>query len=93
MNQAVSIGIIGDYDENSSSHKAINRALHHAADQSSVEANITWIPTPSFPAPKGRQELERFDGIWLAPGIYQNSVGALQGIRRAREVSLPFIGT
>ncbi len=93
MKETINIGIIGDYDENSTSHKATNRAIYHAACQSPVEADITWLPTPSFLTPEGKQKLEKFDGILIAPGTYQKPVGALQGIRTAREMNIPFIGT
>ena len=94
MNETINIGIIGDYDENSPSHKATNRAFFHAANQSSVEANITWLPTPSFLTSAGEQRIEQFDGIWASPGSpYQSMTGAIKGIRIAREMELPFIGT
>lgn len=93
MSEIINIGIIGDYDESSLSHKATNKAFYHAASQSSIEADITWLPTPSFLTPEGKQKLEQFDGVLVAPGTYRNSVGALQGIRIAREMNIPFIGT
>lgn len=94
MDRTVNIGIIGDYNENSPSHKATNRALHHAASQLSIQANITWLPTPSFLTSAGEQRIEQFDGIWASPGSpYHSMAGAIKGIRTAREMELPFIGT
>ena len=91
---AVNIGIIGDYDTHRDSHIATNAAINHAAKSLSLEANITWISTPSILMLKGRQKLEQYDGIWASPGSpYRSMMGAVRGIRFAREKNRPFIGT
>jgi CTP synthase (UTP-ammonia lyase) len=94
MNQVLDIGIIGDYDESKPSHQATNRALNHAAKKFSVVVNITWLPTPSFLIDASEQRIQKFDGILVSPGSpYQSMAGAIQGIRTAREVNIPLIGT
>jgi len=94
MSQEISIGIIGDYDESSPSHQATNQALRHAAVKTSVIVNITWLPTPSFLVDDSRERLEPFDGIWISPGSpYRSMAGAIKGIRTAREMNMPLIGT
>jgi len=53
-----------------------------------------WIPTPSLVEPGAEKLLERFDGIWAAPGSPYNSFdGMLKGIQFARERDWPFLGT
>jgi len=94
MEQTVSIGIIGDFDENRVSHKATNEALYHAANHLLLEVNIAWLPTPSILTRKGQKRLGQFDGLWASPGSpYQSLDGALKGIQSAREMNRPFIGT
>jgi len=94
INQSVSIGIIGDFDPNKTSHPATNEAIRHAADRLGVQINITWIPTPSLLTEAGLWQLEQYDGLWASSGSpYRSLDGALSGIRRAREMGRPFFGT
>jgi CTP synthase (UTP-ammonia lyase) len=94
MNQALYIGIIGDYDESKPSHQATNRALNHAAKKLDVVVNITWLSTPSFLIESNEPRLKKFDGILVSPGSpYKSMAGAIKGIRTAREMNIPLIGT
>jgi CTP synthase (UTP-ammonia lyase) len=94
MSQTLEIGVIGDYDQSKPSHQATNQALQHAASRSSAVVNITWLPTPSFLIDASQPRFEPFDGIWVSPGSpYQSMAGAIRGIRTAREMNLPLIGT
>ena len=94
MNQALDIGIIGDYDKSKPSHQATNQALNHAAKKVAVTVNITWLPTPSFLIDASESRIKKFDGIWISPGSpYRSMSGALRGIRTAREMNIPLIGT
>jgi CTP synthase (UTP-ammonia lyase) len=94
MSQTLSIGIIGDYEKNRPSHQATNQAIMHAAANKSVTANATWLPTPSFLVDNSRERLQPYDGIWISPGSpYRSMSGALRGIRTAREMNIPLIGT
>ena len=94
MNQTLSIGIIGDYDEGIPSHLATNQAIRHAANSKSVTTDITWLPTNSFLVDASKERLAPYDGIWISPGSpYRSMSGALKGIRSAREMNIPLIGT
>ena len=94
MNQTLNLGIIGDYDPNKSSHTATGAAIEHAAKYLSVKVSVTWLPTPSFLAKAGQKKLELYDAIWASSGSpYRSLEGAIQGIRLAREMKRPFIGT
>ena len=94
MNQVLDIGIIGDYDKSKPSHQATNRALNHAAKKFSIIINITWMPTPSFLVDASRERIEKYDGIWISPGSpYKSMAGVIRGIRTAREVNIPLVGT
>jgi CTP synthase len=94
MKRAINIGIIGDYNPEKISHPATNKSIRHAAKQLTVEANIKWLPTPSFLTDEGQKSLTRYDCIWASAGSpYQSMDGAIKGIQMARELDKPFIGT
>lgn len=94
MQNEAYIGIIGDYNDNKSSHIATNDAIYHTAEYFGAICKIDWIPTQSLLIPEGQSRLEQFDGIWASPGSpYKSMEGAITGIRTARETSIPFTGT
>ena len=94
MHQAIKVGIIGDYDPDLRFHNATNEALKHAAKALSLAVDLNWLPTKSLEDQSGQKKLEQFDALWGSPGSPYNSMdGALQGIRFAREMGWPFIGT
>ena len=75
MEQELNIGVIGDFDQNKTSHPPTNDSLKHAADHW-PEAERTWLPTPSL-VPLERGGLDRFDGLWASPGSpYRSMEGA-----------------
>lgn len=94
MKKKVTIGIIGDFDGAKTSHPATNDAIRHAARRLSLGFDVIWIPTPSLMTDEGLNKLAQFDGLWAASGSpYDNTQGALRGIRKAREMDKPFFGT
>jgi CTP synthase (UTP-ammonia lyase) len=94
LKHLINIGIIGDYDPQKASHPPTNESLRHAAKRLSAGINISWIPTLSLLTEKGQKSLADFDGIWASAGSpYQSLEGAIAGIRLAREMDKPFIGT
>jgi CTP synthase (UTP-ammonia lyase) len=94
MSEAVTIGIIGDYDGQFRSHLATDAALRHAAEHRSIALTIRWLPTEALTGPEGEAALARCDGLWAAPGSpYRSIDGALGAIRFARERRWPFLGT
>ena len=94
MNDAVRIGILGDFNLDFRSHHATNDALQHAAAKLKIKLESQWIPTSSVLQPNAEKTLEGFDGIWAAPGSpYQSMEGMLKGIEFARRRDWPFLGT
>ena len=94
MHQAIKVAIIGDYNPDLRFHIATNEALEHAAKALSLAVDIKWLPTKSLVDQSEQKKLEQFDALWGSPGSPYNSMeGALQGIRFAREMGWPFIGT
>lgn len=94
VNDAVRIGILGDFNAEFRSHHATHEALQHAAAKLNLELESQWIPTPSLVEPAAEKMLESFDGLWAAPGSpYQSFDGMLKGIEFARRRDWPFLGT
>jgi len=94
VNDAVRIGILGDFNLDFRSHHATNDCLQHAAAKLEIKLESQWIPTPSLVQPNAQKTLESFDGIWAAPGSpYKSMEGMLKGIEFARKRDWPFLGT
>ena len=94
MSDAVRIGILGDFNAEFRSHHATNDALQHAAHKLKITVESEWVPTASLVPPGAVKNLERFDGLWAAPGSpYQSFDGMLKGIEFARKRDWPFLGT
>jgi CTP synthase (UTP-ammonia lyase) len=94
MNSEIKVGVIGDFNLSSESHRATNDALKHAADLISAIVNVEWLATPELERTSVETALGRFHALWCAPGSpYKSMTGALEGIRFARESGWPFFGT
>jgi CTP synthase (UTP-ammonia lyase) len=94
MGRTITVGIIGDYDENKISHPATNEAIKHAGDYLHINIKFTWLPTPSFLTEKSLKSLLNYDALWASSGSpYRSLDGAINAIRVARESGKPFIGT
>jgi CTP synthase (UTP-ammonia lyase) len=94
MDRTIRVGIIGDYNPDLRFHRATNEALKHTAEALSLSLDSEWLPTRSLEDASEQKSLERFDALWGSPGSPYNSMdGALLGIRFAREMGWPFIGT
>jgi CTP synthase (UTP-ammonia lyase) len=88
MASAVRVGVIGDFNESNATHVATNTGIQHASEALGREFEVVWLPTDeslSFGA---------FAGLMCSPGSpYLSLVGALAGIRYAREHGVAFLGT
>ncbi|HZQ69061.1 MAG TPA: hypothetical protein VFA68_11135 [Terriglobales bacterium] len=94
MNDAVRIGILGDFNIEFRSHHATNDSLQHAASKLELKVESDWIPTPTLIEPGANKILESFDGLWASPGSpYKSFDGMLKGIEFARRRDWPFLGT
>lgn len=87
-----SIALIGDYSPEVTAHRAIPRALELTRAESASDLSWQWINTRDLHTPS--RELADFSGIWVVPASpYENTAGALDAIRFAREARRPFLGT
>lgn len=86
------LAIVGDYNAEMYTHRAIDDALGHVRELREHALEWSWVETSALAAdPQAR--LATVDAIWLAPGSpYQSMDGALNAVRIARERALPFLG-
>jgi CTP synthase len=86
------IAIVGDYSERHTAHRAIPRALELARSLSSADVAWEWVATRQIT--DATRDLARFGAVWLTPASpYENTAGALDAVRWAREGGRPFLGT
>ena len=90
---AARIAVVGDFNLARIAHSAIERSLALGAHLYPGTLEAEWLGTETI-APGSEKSLERFSGIWCAPGSpYRKPEGALWAIHFARMRSLPFLGT
>jgi CTP synthase (UTP-ammonia lyase) len=91
---AVRIGILGDFNPELRSHHATNDALQHSAHKLNLKIESEWLPTPSLLDAGAEERLSSFDGLWGAPGSpFKSFDGMLKGIEFARRRDWPYLGT
>ena len=87
MIRKLRIALVGDYNAQAIAHQAIPEALRLSGETEGV-----WTHTASIT--NAKSQFADFDGIWCVPASpYENTEGALEAIRFARESGLPFLGT
>lgn len=92
MGQSLKIAIIGDYNFTYNSHQATNLALDHSGRFLELDINYYWIKITEAAQFKP-QQFEEFDGIWIAPGPFQN-IFFLNGIIKSiQSLSTPVLLT
>jgi CTP synthase (UTP-ammonia lyase) len=84
------IGLIGDYSQTVTAHRAIPISIDLALEKLSQKAQIEWISSTEIPL----YDLEKFAGIWCVPASpYRNMENVLRAITFARKKDIPFLGT
>jgi CTP synthase (UTP-ammonia lyase) len=71
MSEALKIAIIGDFNFTYNAHHATNLAIEHSAKLLDLDVNYYWIRIHEATGFK-ESKLKSFDGIWLAPGPFEN---------------------
>jgi CTP synthase (UTP-ammonia lyase) len=71
MSQSLKIAIIGDYNFTFNSHQATNLALDHSSRFLEIDLSYYWIKTNESSILRTNY-FSQFDGVWVAPGPYQN---------------------
>ncbi|PYC78242.1 hypothetical protein C7C46_16540 [Streptomyces tateyamensis] len=89
MNRTATLALVGDRSDAVRSHARIPGLLAAMRLRDGLELDAYWIPTE-----EAGQGLDGFDAIWVLPGSpYRSEDGVLAGIRTARELGIPFLGT
>lgn len=86
------IALVGDYSERHTAHRAIPVALERARSESGADISWEWVATRDIA--DAARDLAAFSALWVVPASpYENTPGALEAIRWAREGGRPFLGT
>lgn len=84
------IGLIGDYQESVTAHRAIPEALRLAALENSSTMEYSWLHSTQLKS----TTLEDFSGLWCVPASpYVDDDSVIEVIKYAREANVPFLGT
>ncbi len=85
------IGIVGEFNPELKSHKALNQSLEWLKKDNNFEYD--WIDTLSVEK-EGVKILKKYSGIWSASGSpFKSLNGALDAIKYARIQDVPHLGT
>jgi CTP synthase len=86
------IALVGDYSDRHAAHRAIPKALELARTLTQADVAWEWVATRRITDPD--RDLAPFAAVWLTPASpYENTQGALDAVRWAREGGRPFLGT
>jgi len=89
-NMTPRIGILGRYDAERDPRKMIGVALEHSASALGISVVHEWVDNAQITP----DCLERFDGIFIAPGsALEDSAHIIEAIKLAREKHIPCFGT
>ena len=84
------IGLIGDYQESVTAHRAIPLALELAAEDLQVPVDFNWLHSEEIDV----DSLNDYAALWCVPASpYKNTENVLSAIRFARMQNVPFLGT
>ena len=93
MTNSITIGIIGDFNPEKPSHITTDAALKHAADSLSLDIKPEWLGTGNLRRKSVKDTIRQYQGLLAAPTPYFFVDGAIKGIKLAREMNIPFLGT
>jgi CTP synthase (UTP-ammonia lyase) len=86
------IALVGDYSDRHAAHRAIPKALELARDRLGEDVAWEWVATRGIN--DAARDLAGFCAVWLVPASpYENTAGAIDAVRWAREGGRPFLGT
>jgi len=82
--------ILGDYDPDSETHRATDRAIGHSLGALNAQLVVGWISTAAIKD----LDIREAHGLWVAPGSpYRDFLRTIAAIRTARENLVPCLGT
>lgn len=92
MSQSLKIAVIGDYNFTFNSHQATNLALDHSSQFLETDLNYYWIKTNEAGLLRSNY-FSQFDGVWVAPGPYQNTFFLSGILKQLSSLEIPVLLT
>lgn len=92
MGQHLKIAIVGDYNFTFNSHQATNLSIEHASRFLELEINYYWLKV-SEAAQHKPTYFQQYDGVWIAPGPFQNGFFLNGVIRTIKSLGIPVLLT
>ena len=91
--QEVDIALVGKYVELQDAYKSILESFVHAGAANECKVRVHSIHSEHIDASNVKRQLEKMDGILVAPGFGERGLeGKIVAIRYARENGVPFFG-
>ncbi len=92
--ERIRIAVVGKYTEHVDSYKSVQEALIHGGIANEVGVDISWVSSDLFTSREAAASILRDAHGLLVPGGFgvRGVDGMVEGIRHARESSLPFFG-
>jgi len=88
------IALIGERDPAKRAHAGMEASFALLERLSPGSVGFRWVPTKSIAPGSAAEVLRDASAVWCSPGSpYENTEGALEAIRHAREEGKPFFGT
>ncbi len=89
----ITIGLVGKYVELHDAYKSIHESLIHGATYNQLKLDIRWIHSEKLSDDELVAELQKVDGIIIAPGFGNRGVaGKITALKYARENKVPLFG-
>lgn len=92
MTEALKIAIIGDFNFTYNAHHATNLAIEHSAKLLHIDVDYYWIRIHEAASLKP-SKLKEYDGIWFAPGPYENGFFLNGVIKAVLDSQIPVLFT
>jgi len=89
----IPIGICGKYTKLRDAYKSVIEAVHHAATQYNVKADLHWIESDIIASDNAREKLSGLAGIIIPGGFGVRGIeGKIATIKHFRANKIPFLG-
>lgn len=92
MRRSLKIVIIGNFDFSNNLHHATIMSIEHSARVVGVEVDCYWLRIQEAIQIKESKLIE-YDGIWVAPDTYENSIELQQIMHIIMQTSIPLFIT
>ena len=92
MADGIKIAIFGDYNFTYNTHHATNLAIDHSKNLLEVDVSYYWIRIDEAANYK-EDDIGNYDGIWIAPGPYNNEFLLHGVIRKLTHLKIPTLIT